>query len=57
MLLIHTALLLNLQDAGDPSLNAQASKRTKAESLRSSDRKSLMQYLGMPLNIFGEVRA
>ncbi|PWN53570.1 hypothetical protein IE53DRAFT_309972 [Violaceomyces palustris] len=47
-------LLLNLQDAGSPVLDKQSSKRAKAESLRTSDRKSLMKFLGMPLHLFGE---
>ncbi|PWZ03667.1 hypothetical protein BCV70DRAFT_154532 [Testicularia cyperi] len=47
-------LLLNLQDAGDPSLDRQATKQKAADTLRTSDRKSLLKFLGMPLNIFGE---
>ncbi|EPQ25998.1 uncharacterized protein PFL1_06453 [Pseudozyma flocculosa PF-1] len=48
------SLLLNLQDASDPQAKSQESRAEQAESLRTSDRKSLMKYLGMPLNIFGE---
>ncbi|KAN0061191.1 hypothetical protein ACQY0O_006926 [Thecaphora frezii] len=47
-------LLLSLQDAAEPASKSQETRREKAESLRTSDRKSLMNYLGMPLNIFGE---
>lgn len=46
-------LLLNLQDAGDPSLHTRAGRVEAADSLRSSDRKSLLKFLGMPLDIFG----
>ncbi|TKY89936.1 hypothetical protein EX895_001234 [Sporisorium graminicola] len=47
-------LLLSLQDAGDPKLHTRAGRVEKADSLRSSDRKSLLKFLGMPLDIFGE---
>uniref|UniRef100_V5ESD1 Transport protein Avl9 n=2 Tax=Kalmanozyma brasiliensis (strain GHG001) TaxID=1365824 RepID=V5ESD1_KALBG len=47
-------LLLNLQDAGDPNLHTRAGQVEKADSLRSSDRKSLLKFLGMPLDIFGQ---
>lgn len=47
-------LLLSLQDAGDPKLHRRAAHVEKADSLRSSDRKSLLKFLGMPLDIFGE---
>ncbi|ETS64126.1 hypothetical protein PaG_01361 [Moesziomyces aphidis] len=47
-------LLLSLQDAGDPKLHTRSSRVEAADSLRSSDRKSLLKFLGMPLDIFGE---
>lgn len=47
-------LLLSLHDAGDPKLHTRAGRVEKADSLRSSDRKSLLNFLGMPLDIFGE---
>ncbi|GAK66111.1 cytoplasm protein [Moesziomyces antarcticus] len=47
-------LLLSLQDAGDPKLQTRSSRVEVADSLRSSDRKSLLKFLGMPLDIFGE---
>lgn len=31
------------------------SKRAMPESLRTSDRKSFMRYMGLPIHIFGEV--
>jgi hypothetical protein len=47
-------LLFNLQDAVLPSLDSQTSKRKRAESLKTSDRKSLMRFMGFPLHLFGE---
>ncbi|CBQ68417.1 conserved hypothetical protein [Sporisorium reilianum SRZ2] len=47
-------LLLSLHDAGDPNLHTRSGRVEKADSLRSSDRKSLLKFLGMPLDIFGE---
>ncbi|KAK0565385.1 hypothetical protein OC861_003797 [Tilletia horrida] len=47
-------LLASLQDAGLPTLDSRTSTRVKAESLRTSDRKSLLRYLGLPLNLFGK---
>ncbi|KAK0521319.1 hypothetical protein OC842_006821 [Tilletia horrida] len=46
-------LLASLQDAGLPNLDTRTATRAKAESLRTSDRKSLLRFLGMPLNLFG----
>lgn len=47
-------LLLHLEDAADPRLDSRSSMLRKASSLRSSDRKSLLAYLGLPLNLFGK---
>ena len=47
-------LLLSLQSAGDPNLHRVAAQLEVADSLRSSDRKSLLKFLGMPLDIFGQ---
>lgn len=47
-------LLLALQDCGDPSMDKQSSVRSKAESLKTSDRKSLMRFMGLPLHLFGQ---
>lgn len=49
-------LLQNLDDCGSPPLNSRATALSRATSLRTSDRKSLLSYLGLPLNIFGKVR-
>lgn len=47
-------LLFNLADAGSPTLDTQTSKRKRAESLKTSDRQSLMRFMGFPLHLFGE---
>ncbi|SNX85189.1 related to AVL9 - protein involved in exocytic transport from the Golgi [Melanopsichium pennsylvanicum] len=47
-------LLLSLQNAGDPKLHTRADRVEVADSLRSSDRRSLLNFLGMPLDVFGE---
>lgn len=47
-------LLFNLADAGSPALDTQTSKRKRAESLKTSDRQSLMRFMGFPLHLFGE---
>lgn len=47
-------LLLNLEDAASPLLDSRLGMMRKASSLRSSDRKSLLAYLGLPLNLFGK---
>ncbi|KAJ9123105.1 hypothetical protein QFC22_001295 [Naganishia vaughanmartiniae] len=48
-------LLLNLADAGDPSLDFRTKTANKATSLRTSDRNSLLRYMGLPLHTFGKV--
>ena len=45
-------LLLNLTDSGSPITYKDVSKMTRATSFRSSDRKSVLQFLGLPLQIF-----
>lgn len=42
----HSGLLLNLRDCGVPDLNFRTS-RAKPTSLRSSDRGSLLRYMGL----------
>ncbi|KAL7424505.1 hypothetical protein Q5752_000189 [Cryptotrichosporon argae] len=46
-------LLMSLRDSGDPRLDARAT-RTRPTSLRTSDRASLMRYMGLPLHLFGK---
>ncbi|EJC97833.1 uncharacterized protein FOMMEDRAFT_114559 [Fomitiporia mediterranea MF3/22] len=47
-------LLQNLDDCGSPPLASRALTLLPATSLRTSDRKSLMAYLGLPLDVFGK---
>lgn len=48
-------LIRNLQDCADPELNTYESKLTTPTTLRTSDRNSLLTYMGLPLQIFGKV--
>jgi hypothetical protein len=50
-------LLLSLADAGSPLLDSSNGRRNKAESLKTSDKKSMLRFMGLPLNLFGKVRA
>ncbi|KLT44676.1 hypothetical protein CC85DRAFT_242154 [Cutaneotrichosporon oleaginosum] len=45
-------LLMNLRDCGSPMLDART-QRTRPTSLRTSDRASLLRYMGLPLHLFG----
>ncbi|KAI1488372.1 transport protein Avl9-domain-containing protein [Biscogniauxia mediterranea] len=47
-------LLRNLQDCAGPELNNYEKNLTKPTSLRTSDRNSLLAYMGLPLQIFGK---
>ncbi|KAI5463190.1 transport protein Avl9-domain-containing protein [Mariannaea sp. PMI_226] len=47
-------LIRNLQDCADPELNNYEKTLAKPTSLRTSDRNSLLSYMGMPLQIFGK---
>ncbi len=47
-------LLRNLQDCAGPELNSYAEKLKKPTSLRTSDRSSLLTFMGLPLQIFGK---
>jgi len=49
-------LLRNLQDSAGPDLDNYEKKLTQPTSLRTSDRNSLLSYMGLPLQIFGKVR-
>lgn len=48
-------LLRNLQDCAGPELDNYEKRVTKPTSLRTSDRNSLLAYMGLPLQIFGKV--
>ncbi|KAL1745824.1 transport protein Avl9-domain-containing protein [Schizophyllum fasciatum] len=47
-------LLQTLEDCGSPPIAARAPTLSKPTSLKTSDRKSMMAYLGFPLDIFGK---
>ncbi|KAK0627811.1 transport protein Avl9-domain-containing protein [Immersiella caudata] len=47
-------LLRNLQDSAGPDLNNYEKRLAKPTSLRTSDRNSLLSYMGLPLQIFGK---
>lgn len=49
-------LIRNLQDCADPELDNYVKNLEKPTSLRTSDRNSLLNYMGVPLQIFGKVR-
>ena len=49
-------LLLALEDCGDPSLDSRAATLERATEFKSSDRKSVLRFMGLPLEIFGKVR-
>ena len=48
-------LLQTLQDCGSPPLASRAPTLSRPTSLRTSDRRSLLAYLGLPLDLFGKV--
>ncbi|KAH8979240.1 transport protein Avl9-domain-containing protein [Lactarius akahatsu] len=47
-------LLQTLQDSGSPPLATRAPTLCQPTSLRTSDRRSLLAYLGLPLDLFGK---
>ncbi|GJC93994.1 transporter Avl9 [Colletotrichum higginsianum] len=47
-------LIRNLIDCADPELNNYEKKLARPTSLRTSDRNSLLTYMGLPLQIFGQ---
>ena len=46
---------MNLSDAGGPELDFRSEKAKRPTSLRTSDRNSLLRYMGLPLHTFGAV--
>lgn len=48
-------LIRNLQDCAGPELDSHEKKKVKPTSLKTSDRSSLLSYMGLPLQIFGKV--
>lgn len=47
-------LLQTLRDCGSPPLASRALTLTKPNSLKTSDRRSMMAYIGLPLDVFGK---
>ncbi|KAJ5082477.1 hypothetical protein N7532_011520 [Penicillium argentinense] len=47
-------LINNLEDCADPSFDSYAQSVEKPTSLKTSDRSSLLAYMGLPLQIFGK---
>lgn len=48
------SLLLHLHDSASPSLSAHSTSIPAPTTLRTSDRTSLIKYLGLPLSLFGK---
>ncbi|GAA5839999.1 hypothetical protein JCM3766R1_000637 [Sporobolomyces carnicolor] len=48
------ALLTSLQDSASPALSERSKNLHKPTSLKTSDKGSLIRYLGLPLEIFGQ---
>ncbi|OCF77551.1 hypothetical protein I204_01541 [Kwoniella mangroviensis CBS 8886] len=46
-------LLMSLKDSGSPDLDMKKTK-VRPTSLRTSDRSSLLRYMGLPLQVFGK---
>ncbi|PNY26200.1 Late secretory pathway protein AVL9 [Tolypocladium capitatum] len=47
-------LLRNLQDCADPELDSYEKKLSQPTSLQSSNRNSLLSFMGLPLQVFGK---
>lgn len=47
-------LIRNLQDCADPELDSYEKNLVKPTSLKTSDRSSLLNYMGLPLQTFGK---
>lgn len=54
LLSLIPGLMRALQDCADPAMDTYAAARQKSTSLRTSDRQSLLSYMGLPLQIFGK---
>lgn len=48
-------LLRHLQDSASPELHSYEDRLSKPTGVKTSDRTSLLAYMGMPLQIFGKV--
>ena len=49
-------MLQTLDDCGSPPLAARAPTLSRPTSLKTSDHKSMLAFMGLPLDIFGKVR-
>ncbi|SMR59271.1 unnamed protein product [Zymoseptoria tritici ST99CH_1E4] len=47
-------LVRNLDDCADPQMDRYAQTVTKPDSVRTSNRQSLLAYVGLPLQLFGK---
>jgi len=54
LLSLIPGLMRNLSDCADPHMDMYAQNLGKATSLKTSDRASLLAYMGLPLQIFGK---
>ena len=54
-LTLSLGLLQHLDDCGSPPLETRAPALTRPSSLKTSDHKSMMAYLGLPMDLFGKV--
>ncbi|KAI5989145.1 transport protein Avl9-domain-containing protein [Pisolithus albus] len=48
------SLLQTLDDCGSPPLASRAPTLSRPNSLKTSDRKSMLAYMGLPLDLFGK---
>jgi len=51
----YLGLLQTLDDCGSPPLAARAPTLSRPTSLKTSDHRSMMAFMGLPLDIFGKV--
>lgn len=56
LLSLIPGLIRNLQDCADPELDSYEKTLSVPTSLQSSNRSSLLSFMGLPLQIFGKVR-
>ena len=54
LLSLIPGLVRNLRDCADPQMDRYAETLRRPDSVRTSDRASLLSYLGLPLQIFGK---
>jgi len=56
LLMLCIGLLQTLEDCGSPPLANRAPSLSPPNSLKTSDHKSMMAFMGLPLDVFGKVR-